>query len=152
MSFLIYWLQYYVISDTFVATSFLLKEGKIMQKKESAFPIIYGVIYAIISFIAVIFICQRSFRLNLQLSIIIAGVFAIFFFCLSYFRGHASVEIKRIVYEYKLTDQQLAKITGMKASDFPIYQNRLQLILPKRYWPRVLDALQKYEKQQQAKE
>ncbi|AEG41011.1 MAG: hypothetical protein LKU_02098 [Lactobacillus kefiranofaciens] len=152
MSFLIYWLQYYVISDTFVATSFLLKEGKIMQKKESAFPIIYGVISAIISFIAVIFICQRSFRLNLQLSIIIAGVFAIFFFCLSYFRGHASVEIKRIVYEYKLTDQQLAKITGMKASDFPIYQNRLQLILPKRYWPRVLDALQKYEKQQQAKE
>lgn len=152
MSFLIYWLQYYVISDTFVATSFLLKEGKIMQKKESAFPIIYGVLSAIISFIAVIFICQRSFRLNLQLSIIIAGVFAIFFFCLSYFRGHASVEIKRIVYEYKLTDQQLAKITGMKASDFPIYQNRLQLILPKRYWPRVLDALQKYEKQQQAKE
>lgn len=123
-----------------------------MQKKESAFPIIYGVISAIISFIAVIFICQRSFRLNLQLSIIIAGVFAIFFFCLSYFRGHASVEIKRIVYEYKLTDQQLAKITGMKASDFPIYQNRLQLILPKRYWPRVLDALQKYENQQQAKE
>lgn len=152
MSFLIYWLQYYVISDTFVATSFLLKEGKIMQKKESAFPIIYGVISAVISFIAVIFICQRSFRLNLQLSIIIAGVFAIFFFCLSYFRGHASVEIKRIVYEYKLTDQQLAKITGMKASDFPIYQDRLQLILPKRYWPRVLDALQKYEKQQQAKE
>lgn len=50
-----------------------------MQKKESAFPIIYGVISAIISFIAVIFICQRSFRLNLQLSIIIAGVFAIFF-------------------------------------------------------------------------
>lgn len=123
-----------------------------MQKKESVFPIIYGVISAIISFIAVIFICQRSFRLNLQLSIIIAGVFAIFFFCLSYFRGHASVEIKRIVYEYKLTDQQLAKITGMKASDFPIYQDRLQLILPKRYWPRVLDALQKYEKRQQAKE
>ncbi|MDH5101089.1 hypothetical protein OQI87_08310 [Lactobacillus kefiranofaciens] len=123
-----------------------------MQRKESAFPIIYGVLSAIISFIAVIFICQRSFRLNLQLSIIIAGVFAILFFCLSYFRGHASVEIKRIVYEYKLTDQQLAKITGMKASDFPIYQNRLQLILPKRYWPRVLDALQKYEKQQQAKE
>ena len=55
----------------------------------------------------------------------------------------ASVEIKRIVYKYKLTDQEVANITGMKPSDFPIYHDRLQLILPKRYWPRVLDALQK---------
>ena len=115
-----------------------------MQKKEkeSIFPVIYGIISALISFIAVFFICLHSFRMNLQLAIILAGVFAIFFFGLSYFRGHASVEIKRIVYKYKLTDQELAKITGMKASDFPIYHDHLQLILPKRYWPRVLDALQ----------
>lgn len=143
-------LQSFLIFDKFVGLSVPLKEGKIMQKKEAIFPVVYGVISAVIAFIAVLFICQRSFRLNLQLSIVLAGIFAIFFFCLSYFRGHASVEIKRIVYEYKLTDQQLAKITGMKASDFPIYQDRLQLILPKRYWPRVLDALQKYEKEQQA--
>ena len=118
-----------------------------MQKKEkeSIFPVIYGIISALISFIAVFFICLHSFRMNLQLAIILAGVFAIFFFGLSYFRGHASVEIKRIVYKYKLTDQELAKITGMKASDFPIYHDHLQLILPKRYWPRVLDALQNYE-------
>ena len=120
-----------------------------MQKKEkeSIFPVIYGIISALISFIAVFFICLHSFRMNLQLAIILAGVFAIFFFGLSYFRGHASVEIKRIVYKYKLTDQELAKITGMKASDFPIYHDHLQLILPKRYWPRVLDALQNYEKE-----
>lgn len=125
-----------------------------MQKKEkeSIFPVIYGIISALISFIAVFFICLHSFRMNLQLSIIIAGVFAIFFFGLSYFRGHASVEIKRIVYKYKLTDQELAKITGMKASDFPIYHDRLQLILPKRYWPRVLDALQNYEKEHESAE
>ncbi len=125
-----------------------------MQKKEkeSIFPVIYGIISALISFIAVFFICLHSFRMNLQLSIIIAGVFAIFFFGLSYFRGHASVEIKRIVYKYKLTDQELAKITGMKASDFPIYHDRLQLILPKRYWPRVLDALQNYEKEHESVE
>lgn len=121
-----------------------------MQKKESIFPVVYGVISAIISFIAVMFICLRSFSLNLQLSIILAGVFAIFFFGLSYFRGHASVEIKRIVYKYKLTDQEVAKITGMKASDFPIYHNHLELILPKRYWPRVLDALQNYEKKRES--
>ena len=123
-----------------------------MQKKEkeSIFPVIYGIISAIISFIAVFFICLHSFRMNLQLAIILAGVFAIFFFGLSYFRGHASVEIKRIVYKYKLTDQELAKITGMKASDFPIYHDHLQLILPKRYWPRVLDALQNYEKEHES--
>lgn len=125
-----------------------------MQKKEkeSIFPVIYGIISAIISFIAVFFICLHSFRMNLQLSIILAGIFAIFFFGLSYFRGHASVEIKRIVYKYKLTDQELAKITGMKASDFPIYHDHLQLILPKRYWPRVLDALQNYEKEHESTE
>ncbi|MBW0436983.1 hypothetical protein KDZ21_05505 [Lactobacillus crispatus] len=125
-----------------------------MQKKEkeSIFPVIYGVLSAVISFIAVIFICLHSFRMNLQLAIITASVFAIFFFGLSYFRGHASVEIKRIVYKYKLTDQELAKITGLKASDFPIYHDRLQLILPKRYWPRVLDALQNYEKEHESAE
>lgn len=125
-----------------------------MQKKEkeSIFPVIYGIISALISFIAVFFICLHSFRMNLQLSIILAGIFAIFFFGLSYFRGHASVEIKRIVYKYKLTDQELAKITGMKASDFPIYHDHLQLILPKRYWPRVLDALQNYEKEHESVE
>ena len=125
-----------------------------MQKKEqeSIFPVIYGIISALISFIAVFFICLHSFRMNLQLAIILAGVFAIFFFGLSYFRGHASVEIKRIVYKYKLTDQELAKITGMKASDFPIYHDHLQLILPKRYWPRVLDALQNYEKEHESAE
>ena len=125
-----------------------------MQKKEkeSIFPVIYGIISALISFIAVFFICLHSFRMNLQLAIILAGVFAIFFFGLSYFRGHASVEIKRIVYKYKLTDQELAKITGMKASDFPIYHDHLQLILSKRYWPRVLDALQNYEKEHESAE
>lgn len=125
-----------------------------MQKKEkeSIFPVIYGIISALISFIAVFFICLHSFRMNLQLAIILAGVFTIFFFGLSYFRGHASVEIKRIVYKYKLTDQELAKITGMKASDFPIYHDHLQLILPKRYWPRVLDALQNYEKEHESVE
>ncbi len=122
------------------------------EEKESIFPVIYGIISALISFIAVFFICLHSFRMNLQLAIILAGVFAIFFFGLSYFRGHASVEIKRIVYKYKLTDQELAKITGMKASDFPIYHDHLQLILPKRYWPRVLDALQNYEKEHESAE
>lgn len=117
--------------------------------KEKWWPIIYGLISALISFIAVFFICIRSFRLTSQLSILLAAVFAVLFYVVSYFRGHASAEIKRIVFEYKLTDQDLAKITGLKASDFPIYHNKLQLILPKRKWAKVLYALQQFEKQQQ---
>ena len=80
-----------------------------------------------------------------------AGVFATFFYVLSYFRGHASYEIKAIVARYHLTDQELAEITGMKASDFPIYHNKLQLIIPKRQWPRVLNALQEYDQEQKSK-
>lgn len=117
--------------------------------KKSIFPIVYGLVSALIAFIAVFFIGLRSFHLNLSLNILISGVVAILFFVISYFRGHASVEIKRIVYQYQLSDQELAKITGLKPSDFPIYHNKLQLILPKRYWPKVLDALQKYEKEQE---
>lgn len=71
------------------------------------------------------------------------------FYVLSYFRGHASYEIKAIVAKYHLTDEELAKITGMKASDFPIYHNKLQLIIPKRQWPKVLNALQEYDRQRQ---
>lgn len=121
------------------------------MKKNSIFPVAYGIISAIITFIAVFFIAYRTFRLNLQLAIIVAGICAILFFILSYFRGHASMEIKRIVYKYQLTDQELAQITGMNPSDFPIYHDRLQLILPKRYWPKILDALQKYEQKQEEK-
>lgn len=119
------------------------------MQKHNLFPVIYGIISALISFIAVAFICLRTFHMNTSLAVIVAGLVAIAFFILSWFRGHASVEIKRIAYKYRLTDQELAKITGLKASDFPIYHDKLQLILPKRYWPRILDALQKYEKERE---
>lgn len=119
------------------------------MNKEKVFPIVYGVISALIAFIAVFFICQRTFNLSISIAVLVAGIFAIFFFLLSWFRGHASMEIKRIARKYHLTDQELARITGMKTSDFPIYHDRLQLILPKRYWPRVLAALQKYEQQRE---
>ncbi|WLT00153.1 hypothetical protein RAM07_07750 [Lactobacillus helsingborgensis] len=117
------------------------------MRKQSAFLIAYGTISALIAFIAVIFICLRTLHWNLSISILVASVFALFFFVLSWFRGHASAEIKRITREFHLTNEDLANITGMKASDFPIYNNKLQLILPKRYWPKILDALQKYEQE-----
>ncbi|RHW51632.1 hypothetical protein [Lactobacillus bombicola] len=120
------------------------------MKKQSIFPIVYGLISALIAFIAVFFIAQHSFNWEVSLSILVASFFAIIFFILSWFRGHASVEIKRIASEFNLSDEDLAQITGMKKTDFPIYNNKLQLILPKHYWPRVLDALQKYERERKS--
>lgn len=116
------------------------------MKLNKYFPVFYAFASAVIAFIAVFFICLRTFHLSLPVAVGIGAIFAIFFYVLSYFRGHASQEIKRITFKYHLTDQQLAKITGMKASDFPIYHDKLQLIIPKRKWAQVLDALQKYEK------
>lgn len=117
------------------------------MKLNKYFPVFYALASALIAFIAVFFICLRTFHLALPVAIGAGAVFAIFFYGLSYFRGHASQEIKRITFKYHLTDQQLAEITGMKASDFPIYHDKLQLIIPKRKWALVLDALQKYEKE-----
>lgn len=110
------------------------------------FPVIYGIISAIIAYIAIFFVMIRTFHLNLTIAIGIASIGAVIFFVTSYFRGHASYEIKRIVTKYHLTDVELAKLTGLKKSDFPIYHDKLQLILPKRYWPKILVTLQKYEK------
>lgn len=115
------------------------------MRKQGVFAVVYGVISALLAFIATAAVCLRTFGWTLPIAVLVASLFAIFFFALSWFRGHASAEIKRIAREYKLSDQDLAEITGMKASDFPIYHNKLQLILPKRYWPKILDALQRYE-------
>ncbi|KJY55731.1 MULTISPECIES: hypothetical protein [Lactobacillus] len=117
------------------------------MRKQSVILVVYGVISAFIAFIAAIFICLRTLHWSLPVAVLVASIFALFFFALSWFRGHASVEIKRIASKYHLSDKDLAEITGMKASDFPIYNNKLQLILPKRYWPKILDALQKYEQE-----
>ncbi|BDR61055.1 hypothetical protein [Lactobacillus xylocopicola] len=122
------------------------------MNKQRLFPVIYGLISALIAFIAAFFICLRTFHWALPIAVLAASLFAVFFFGLSWFRGHASVEIKRIARELRLTDEELAQITGMKSSDFPIYHDKLQLILPKRYWPKVLDALQKYEREHKQKD
>lgn len=112
--------------------------------KTKFFPVIYGILSALVSFFAVFFICRR-FRLHISLAILISGVCAILFYILSYFRAHASVEIKKITYDNHLTSQDLAKITGLKSTDFPIVNGQLQLILPKRKWARILAQLQQYE-------
>ena len=121
------------------------------MRKQSMILAVYSTISAFIAFIAIAFICLRTFRWKLSVAILAASIFALFFFAFSWFRGHASAEIKRIAREHHLSNKDLAKITGMKASDFPIYNDKLQLILPKRYWPKVLDSLQKYEQEKNEK-
>lgn len=122
------------------------------MKKSNIFPIIYAIISAILTFIAVFFILFNTFHINLSFTIFGAALIAVISYVYSYFRAHASAEIKRIVYQYGLNDAELAKMTGLKKSDFPIYQDKLQLILPKRMWYRVLHVLQEYEQKQQSKE
>lgn len=117
--------------------------------KKNLFPVIYAVLTSVLTFLAIYTVLRTTFKLNAYLAPVISIIFAIFFFILSYFRAHASAEIKRIAAKYRLSDQDLADITGLKASDFPIYHDRLSLILPKRYWPKVLQALQAYEEEHQ---
>lgn len=114
------------------------------MNKAKYFPVVYGVLSAIIGFLAVLIICHRL-RLQLSIAIIFSSLFAIFFFVLSYFRAHASLEIKRITAKYHLSASDLAKITGMKEMDFPFVNGKLQLILPKRKWPELLTKLQEFE-------
>lgn len=123
----------------------MITESRLQMRRNSFFPVGYGVVAAAISFIAILLVTVRSFHLPAPLAILIASAGGIWAFVTAYFSGRASIEIKRIVYEYHLTDQQLATITGRKASDFPIYEHRLRLIIPKRHWPRVLAQLQQYE-------
>ncbi|MBA1392368.1 hypothetical protein EQ500_00395, partial [Lactobacillus sp. XV13L] len=82
------------------------------MRKPALFPVVYGVISALIAFIAIFFICLNTFHWAMPAAVFGAGLFAVFFFALSWFRGHASVEIKRIAREFHLSDEDLAQITG----------------------------------------
>lgn len=109
--------------------------------------LIYGVIAAIISFIAVFFLALRTFHLKSSLAIMLAFAGAVLFFAWAYYQAYASEEIKRISAKFHLTDQDLAQITGLSVQNFPVYHNRLQLVLPKRYLPVVLKKLRRLEKE-----
>lgn len=110
-------------------------------------PLLYGSVAAVISFVAVFFLCLRTFKLGNTVSIVWGLVLAVVFFGIAYYRAYASEEIKRIVFKFHLTEEDLARITGMRAQDFAIYQDRLQLLLPKRYLPFVLKRLRRVERQ-----
>lgn len=110
-------------------------------------PLLYGSVAAVISFVAVFFLCLRTFKLGNTVSIVWGLVLAVVFFGIAYYRAYASEEIKRIVFKFHLTEEDLARITGMRAQDFAIYQDSLQLLLPKRYLPFVLKRLRRVERQ-----
>lgn len=116
------------------------------MKKQSLAPVILGVFSALISFIAVVALIARNYKWNLTVTLLLGTVVAVIFYILSYFRLKASLEIKRITKELNLTAKDLAKITGLQETDFPIYNSKLQLIVPKRRWPHILNALQEYER------
>ncbi|APT18679.1 hypothetical protein FC62_GL001087 [Amylolactobacillus amylotrophicus DSM 20534] len=116
------------------------------MRRERLYPIVLGMISAIISFIAVVAIITRNFQLNIKWVILLGIIVAAVFYSLSYFRVKASIAIKRIAQEHHLTAEALAEITGLPETDFPIYNSKLQLIAPKRHWPHILNALHEYER------
>ena len=61
------------------------------MKQNKYFPVIYGIISALIAFIAVFFIAQRTFHFSLPMAILSAGIFAAFFYVLSYFRQPCAI-------------------------------------------------------------
>ena len=59
-----------------------------------------------------------------------------------YYHLRQRANIKAIVQEYRLTSDDLARITGERSTDFPIYHGDLSLIVPKRRWGLIEKKLQ----------
>lgn len=119
------------------------------MKKSKLYPVIFAFFTAIITFIAGFAISFRAFHLDTKLAISVGMGLGMLFYILSYFNIRASFEIKRIVRDYHLTAKDLSKLTGLRESDFPIYNDSLNLIIPKRHWPQILDRLHEFEKAQE---
>ena len=120
------------------------------MKKGQYYPTVFATFSAIIAFIAGAAISSRTFNLDMKWSVSVGMLVGLLFHILSYFRAKASVEIKRITKKFNLTSSELAKITGLRESDFPIYNGSLNLIVPKKHWPKILDRLQEYERAQES--
>lgn len=113
--------------------------------KTKLLPWLYGVISAVVAFIAVIYICLRTFKWEWPLSLFWAVLIALICFAFAYYRSYATGEIKRITAKYHLTEADLAQITGLGSQNFRIYQGQLQLLLANRYLPLVLKKLRRLE-------
>lgn len=120
--------------------------------KKRYYPYIYGGIAGVMTFIAMFYICRHSFALTNTQSLVWGIIGAILVFVSSSYTEYAIAEIQRISDKYHLDEEFLSALTKLSPSYFRVADDHLHLTAPRYLWPRILKALQKYERERKQAE
>ena len=115
--------------------------------KKRYYPYIYGGIAGVMTFIAMFYICRHSFALTNTQSLVWGIIGAILVFVSSSYTEYAIIEIQRISDKYHLDEEFLSALTKLSPSYFRVADDHLHLTAPRYLWPRILKALQKYDRE-----
>lgn len=115
--------------------------------KKRYYPYIYGGIAGVMTFIAMFYICRHSFALTNTQSLVWGIIGAILVFVSSSYTEYAIAEIQRISDKYHLDEEFLSALTKLSPSYFRVADDHLHLTAPRYLWPRILKALQKYDRE-----
>lgn len=120
--------------------------------KKRYYPYIYGGIAGVMTFIAMFYICRHSFALANTQSLVWGIIGAILVFVSSSYTEYAIIEIQRISDKYHLDEEFLSALTKLSPSYFRVADDHLHLTAPRYLWPRILKALQKYDRERKQAE
>lgn len=120
--------------------------------KKRYYPYIYGGIAGVMTFIAMFYICRHSFALTNTQSLVWGIIGAILVFVSSSYTEYAIAEIQRISDKYHLDEEFLSALTKLSPSYFRVADDHLHLTAPRYLWPRILKALQKYDRERKQAE
>lgn len=120
--------------------------------KKRYYPYIYGGIAGVMTFIAMFYICRHSFALANTQSLVWGIIGAILVFVSSSYTEYAIAEIQRISDKYHLDEEFLSALTKLSPSYFRVANDHLHLTAPRYLWPRILKALQKYDRERKQAE
>ena len=120
--------------------------------KKGYYPYIYGGIAGVMTFIAMFYICRHSFALTNTQSLVWGIIGAILVFVSSSYTEYAIIEIQRISDKYHLDEEFLSALTKLSPSYFRVANDHLHLTAPRYLWPRILKALQKYDRERKQAE
>ncbi len=120
--------------------------------KKLYYPYIYGGIAGVMTFIAMFYICRHSFALTNSQSLVWGIIGAILVFVSSSYTEYAIAEIQRISDKYHLDEEFLSALTKLSPSYFRVADDHLHLTAPRYLWPRILKALQKYDRERKQAE
>lgn len=120
--------------------------------KKRYYPYIYGGIAGVMTFIAMFYICRHSFALTNTQSLVWGIIGAILVFVSSSYTEYAIAEIQRVSDKYHLDEEFLSALTKLSPSYFRVADDHLHLTAPRYLWPRILKALQKYDRERKQAE